>query len=216
MSDRPIFDITPRITPDIAVWPGDTPLSREILCEREKGASVMLSTLRATVHLGAHADGANHYGAGAPSIDAMPLERYLGPCHVVRARAARAPGGTRVGVADLGIDLAAIRHPRVLIATGTFPDFTSWNSDFAGLEPALVDALAARGVALVGTDAPSVDVQESKDLPAHARFLAHGMSILEGLRLAHVAPGEYELIALPLPLVGFDASPVRAVLRSLA
>jgi arylformamidase len=216
MSDRPIIDITPRITPDIAVWPGDTPLSREILCEREKGASVTLSTLRATVHLGAHADGANHYGAGAPSIDAMPLERYLGPCHVVRARAARAPGGTRVGVADLGIELTAIRHPRVLIATGTFPDFTSWNSDFAGLEPALVDALAARGVALVGTDAPSVDVQESKDLPAHARFLAHGMSILEGLRLAHVAPDEYELIALPLPLVGFDASPVRAVLRSFA
>lgn len=216
MSARPIIDITPRITPDIAVWPGDTPLSREILCEREKGASVTLSTLRATVHLGAHADGANHYGAGAPAIDAMPLERYLGPCQVVRARAIRAPGGTRIGVADLETPLAAIRHPRVLIATGTFPDFTSWNSDFAGLDPALVDALAARGVTLVGVDTPSVDVQESKDLPAHARFLAHGMSILEGLRLAHVAPGEYELIALPLPLVGFDASPVRAVLRSLA
>jgi arylformamidase len=59
-------------------------------------------------------------------------------------------------------------------------------------------------------------VQESKDLPAHARFLARDVSILEGLRLDHVAPGEYELIALPLPLVGFDASPVRAVLRSLA
>ena len=41
------------------------------------------------------------------------------------------------------------------------------------------------------------------------------MSILEGLRLDHVQSGEYELIALPLPLVGFDASPVRAILRSL-
>ncbi|MFM7050635.1 MAG: cyclase family protein, partial [Planctomycetota bacterium] len=168
------------------------------------------------VHLGAHADGANHYGAGAPAIDAMPLARYLGPCHVIHARAVRTTGGSRVSLADLGTPPEALRHPRVLIRTGTFPDFTRWNSDFAGLEPALVDALAARGVELVGTDTPSVDVQESKDLPAHARFLAHGMSILEGLRLDHVPAGEYELIALPLPLVGFDASPVRAVLRSLA
>ena len=213
---RPLIDVTPRLGPDVAVWPGDTPLSREVLCELEKGATVTLSTLRATVHLGAHADGANHYGRGAPSIDAMPLERYVGPCEVVRARARRAPGGTRVAIADLETPLAAIRHPRVLIATGTFPDFTRWNADFAGLEPALVDALADRGAVLVGVDTPSVDVQESKDLPAHKRFLARGVSILEGLRLDHVAPGEYELIALPLPLVGFDASPVRAVLRSLA
>ena len=211
-----ILDISPALTPDIAVWPGDTPLSREVLCTIEGGASVTLSTLRATVHLGAHADGVNHYGGGAAGIEAFPLERYLGPCHVVRARAERRAGGMRVAIADLEIDLSAIRHPRVLIHTGTFPDFTSWNTDFAGLDPALVDALADRGVTLVGVDTPSVDVQESKDLPAHKRFLARGVSILEGLRLAHVAPGEHELIALPLPLVGFDASPVRAVLRSLA
>ena len=225
-----IIDISPALTLDIAVWPGDTPLTRGVLCDIEDGASVTLSTIRATVHLGAHADGANHYGAptgakggapgdakgGAPAIDAMPLERYLGACHVIHADVARTPGGARVGLGNIRFDIAAIRHPRVLIRTNTFPDFTVWNSDFAGLEPALIDALADRGVTLIGVDTPSVDVQESKDLPAHKCFLARDVSILEGLRLAHVAPGEYELIALPLPLVGFDASPVRAVLRSLA
>ena len=214
-AERAIIDISPRITPRIAVWPGDTPLVREVLCEVEQGANITLSALRSTVHLGAHADGANHYGSEAPSIDAMPLERYLGPCHVVRAHARRVAGGMRVGIAELGVPVASLFHRRVLIHTGTFPDFEHWNSDFAGLDPALVDALAAQGIELVGVDTPSVDVQESKDLPAHARFLANDMSILEGLRLAHVAPGEYELIALPLPLVGFDASPVRAVLRTL-
>jgi arylformamidase len=39
------------------------------------------------------------------------------------------------------------------------------------------------------------------------------MAILEGLALEGVPPGVYELIALPLRLVGFDASPVRAILR---
>jgi arylformamidase len=41
------------------------------------------------------------------------------------------------------------------------------------------------------------------------------MAILEGLVLSGVPDGLYELIALPLKLVGFDASPVRAILRTL-
>lgn len=46
-------------------------------------------------------------------------------------------------------------------------------------------------------------------------MLRHNMSILEGLVLKDVPEGTYELVALPLPLVGFDASPVRAVLRTI-
>jgi arylformamidase len=104
---------------------------------------------------------------------------------------------------------------RVLIHTGTFPNPRKWNNDFAALEPALVDALHSMGVITVGIDTPSVDLMESKDLPAHARFLANDMAILEGLVLNDVPESAYELIALPLPLVGFDASPVRAVLRTI-
>ena len=48
-----IYDITPPITPKLAVWPGDTPPSREVLCDLNRGDTVTLSTLRATVHLGA-------------------------------------------------------------------------------------------------------------------------------------------------------------------
>jgi arylformamidase len=120
--------------------------------------------------------------------------------------------GTRIGPHHLQAPLQA---PRVLLATGTFPDPTRFERDFAALHPELVDHLHARGVRLVGIDTPSVDLFESKDLPAHQRFLAHDMAILEGLLLRHVPPGVYELIALPLPLVGFDASPVRALLRPL-
>ncbi len=103
----------------------------------------------------------------------------------------------------------------MLLVTGTFPDPTRWNEDFASLEPDLVDALHALSVRLVGIDTPSVDPFSSKDLQAHKRFLANDMAILEGLVLKDVPQGLYELIALPLKLEGFDASPVRAVLRSL-
>lgn len=205
-----LYDITPVVSPRLAVWPGDTPPSRDVLMELARGDTVTLSTLRTTVHAGAHADAPSHYGPAAPAIEAAALERYLGPCQVVRARVGK---GQRV---SRGMVPAAVTEERVLVSTGTYPDPERWNGDFAGLEPDLIDAWAAAGVRLVGIDTPSVDLSDSRDLPAHRRFLAHGMSILEGLVLEGVPEGRYELIALPLRLEGFDASPVRAVLRTLA
>lgn len=204
-----LFDISPPLSPAIAVWPGDTPLSREVLCDMKKGDNITLSTLRATAHLGAHADGPNHYGRDAAGIGERALTLYIGPCQVIRVDAQR---GTRIGV-------DAIRTPivtsRVLFATGTFPDPNHFNEDFAALSPELIDRLAADGVRLVGIDTPSIDLFTSKDLPSHAAVLRNDMAILEGLVLRDVPPGEFELIALPLKLMGFDASPVRAILRSI-
>jgi arylformamidase len=171
------------------------------------GDNLTLSTLRATVHLGAHADAPSHYGRDAASIEALPLDAYVGPCRVIGVDVAP---GARIPAAAIP---SGPLPPRVLLRTGTYPDPERFNDDFAALEPALVDALHARGVILVGIDTPSVDLFSSKDLPAHGRFLAHGMAILEGLVLRDVPDGDYELIALPLKLEGFDASPVRAVLR---
>lgn len=213
-----IHDLSPPITPRLAVWPGDTPYTREVLCDMAAGANITLSTIRTTVHLGSHADGPNHYSHPARGVGEQPLGLYLGPCHVLEARVER---GRRVSPADVvwpdarGGGAASIRHPRILIKTGTFPDPERWNADFAAIEPALIDALAERAVTTIGIDTPSVDLQDSKDLPAHAAVARAGMAILEGLVLRDVPPGEYELIALPLRLVGVDASPVRAVLRSL-
>lgn len=204
-----LYDITPPIHLRLPVWPGDTPPSREILLEIENGATVTLSTLRATVHLGAHADGPNHYGRGAPAIHQRSLDFYLGPCQVMTVSVGR---GQRARIEHLTAPIAA---PRVLFNTGTFPDPDQWNNDFAGLSAELVDYLHSRGVRLVGLDTPSVDLMDSKDLPAHKAILKCDMAILEGLVLRGVPDGAYELIALPLPLVGFDASPVRAVLRTL-
>lgn len=203
-----LYDISPPLSPSLAVWPGDTPLSREILMDMAKGNNITLSTMRGTVHLGAHADGPNHYGNGA-SIDERSLDYYIGTCQVMHVDVER---GSRVEVRDLPYE---VRAKRVLIATSTFPDPNQFNEDFAALSPQLVDFMHTRGVRLIGIDTPSVDLFSSKDLPAHKRFLANDMAILEGIILNGVPDGVYELIALPLKLVGFDASPVRAVLRTI-
>ena len=203
-----IYDITPPISARLRVWPGDTPPTREVLCDLARGDSLTLSTLHATVHLGAHADAPSHYGAGAPAIDQRSLNYYLGPCQVLHLPV---PRGTCITPAILK---EPVVEQRILLATGTFPDPELFNEDFAALSPELVDWLHGRGVILVGVDTPSVDLFASKELPAHRTFLKHDMAILEGLVLRNVPAGSYELIALPLPLEGFDASPVRAILRS--
>jgi arylformamidase len=209
MTGGAIYDISPPVSERSSVWPGDTPVSREILMDMKDGANLTLSTLRSTVHVGAHADAPSHYGAGAPSIELRPLDAYLGPCQVLRVRV---PRGTRIAPETVP---GAVRAERVLFATGTFPDPTDFNEDFAALSPALIARLHEQGVRLVGIDTPSVDPFSSKDLPAHRACLERDIAILEGVVLDGVPDGVYELIALPLRLAGFDASPVRAVLRTL-
>jgi arylformamidase len=204
-----LIDITPTVSPALAVWPGDTPLRREVLLEMRRGDNLTLSTLHGTVHLGAHADAPSHYGEDAESIETRPLERYLGHCRVLRVPTAR---GSRIGPEALPDDLETTR---VLFATDSFPDPDRFNEDFVGLAPETIEVLSAVGVRLIGIDTPSVDLFESKDLPAHQACLRNDMAILEGLVLAGVSAGVYELIALPLKLQGFDASPVRAVLRTI-
>lgn len=201
-----LLDISPPISERLAVWPGDAPFRREVGLSIAQGANIDLSAIHTTVHLGAHADAPAHFVAGGADIAARPLSTYYGPCQVVRVDV---PRGQRVTPAHLTDE---VRAPRLLVRTGTFPDPTAWNTDFAALSPELIEHLAARGVVLVGIDTPSVDLFDDKVLLTHQVLARHDVANLEGLVLDHVAPGLYTLIALPLPLVGADASPVRAVL----
>lgn len=208
-----LYDISPPVSSRTPVWPGDTPVSREVLSQVDDGDSVTLSTLHGTVHVGAHADAPSHVVSSAASIDMVALAAYLGPCRVLTPRV---PESRLIGPDDVDHEAAGHGAARVLIRTvaddGAAANFTA---DFAALHPALVDRFGAEGVVLIGVDTPSVDPVASKDLPAHRSCVAAGIAILEGLDLRGVPDGHYELIALPLRLVGFDASPVRAVLRAL-
>ncbi|HEY9383174.1 MAG TPA: cyclase family protein, partial [Gemmatimonadales bacterium] len=178
-----IYDISPPIDAALAVWPGDTPPSREVMLDLARGDSVTLSTLHATVHLGAHADAPSHYGREAADIASRSLKPYLGPCEVMRVSVRH---GARIVPADLP---SPVRAPRVLLATGSYPDASRFNEDFAALSAELVDHLQRAGVVLVGIDTPSVDLFDSKDLPAHQRCMAHDLAILEGLLLDDVPAG---------------------------
>lgn len=203
-----VYDISPRIAETTAVFPGDHPFSRKIALDIGHGDHLGLSSIHTTLHVGAHADAPSHYSAGGASIDRRSLSHYLGACEVIAVKGLSR--GERIRPHHVGS-----RHfetPRVLFKTGSFPDPDRWNGDFNSLSPELVDWLHSEGVRLIGIDTPSVDPAESKALESHQAIASHDMAVLEGLVLSAVPEGRYVLIALPLPLKGADASPVRAVL----
>jgi len=201
-----LIDITPTVTEGIAVFPGDVAYSRDIGLDLESGDNLTLSSIRTTLHLGAHTDAPSHYAKGASGIAERELDIYYGPCQVITVAGLQ---GQRLKVEDISV---AIDTPRVLFNTGTFPDPNQWNGDFAALSAELVHHLADQGVRLVGIDTPSIDPADDKVLESHNAVAKRDMAILEGIILSHVPDGHYELIALPLKLKGADASPVRAVL----
>lgn len=207
------FDISPVISEKLGVFPGDTPFSREWSLDFTKGHHLRLSSVRTTLHLGAHADGPNHYAAQGVGIGERALAPYMGKCLVVEAKGLR-PGArvTRENFDERWSETASWPAPRILVRTGSFPDPNRWNSDFNSLDPWLIEEWARAGVRLIGIDTPSIDPEDSKDLPAHQTVARHDLAILEGLVLHHVPEGLYTLFALPLKIQGADASPVRAVL----
>jgi arylformamidase len=207
MAQRTIYDLSPEISEAIAVFPGDTPFRRESLLSFAQGANLDLSTIRTTVHLGAHTDAPCHYHPRGVGMSERPLHLYLGTAQVIHVRL---PRGERIRPDH--VDPREILAPRVLFGTGSFPDPDRWNSDFNSLSPELVDWLHARGVILVGIDTPSVDPEHSKALESHQAIYRHDLAVLEGIVLTDVPEGVYEFAALPLRIRGADASPVRAVL----
>src|SRR5438132_9750049 len=122
-----LYDLTPLVSERLPVWPGDTRPSRQVLCDMKQGANLTLSSLHATVHLGAHADAPSHYGLEAPAIHERSLDYYLGPCQVLRLSLPRASRITPDMISE------EIKAPRLLLATGTFPDPEHFNKDFAAL-----------------------------------------------------------------------------------
>ena len=186
------------------MWPGDVPFSRSVALSIAAGDNLELSSIHTTVHLGAHVDAPSHYVRG-PMIGARDPRLYVGPCEVMRVDIAR---GARIRPGDLP---RAPSSPRLLLATGTYPDPDEFNEDFAALTVELVQALVGWGVRLIGIDTPSVDLCHDAALEAHHAIADHDLAILEGIVLSHVPEGHYTLLAQPLGLPT-DASPVRALL----
>lgn len=205
-----IWDISQTLRHNIPVWPGDTNYHSNQHWVMDSQCPVNVGAVTLSTHTGTHADAPVHYDAKGKAINDISLEPYLGSCLLIDATHA----GDLVYPKHI-IDQLPDAVERVILRTFQVFPHDQWVSNFTAIAAETIDLIASRGARLIGVDSPSLDPETSKNLNAHHAVKRHGMAILEGLVLDEIPEGQYELIALPLKLENMDASPVRALLRSL-
>ena len=212
------IDISPAVHIGTPVWPGDESFSLAEKWSIEQGDSVTVGTVTSTTHVGAHIDAPSHVIAGAPSIEATPIDACVGSCLVldVSKLVERGPSPHCQVEPDAVRERAAAHTSapieRLLLRHYPQPN-REWDAELPGIDSELMRWFAAQGGRLMGVDLASFDPADSKTLECHRAGIAAGVVLLEGLDLSRAPEGEAELIALPLPWLHADASPVRAVLR---
>lgn len=203
-------DISIAIGPGTPEWPGDTPFSCTWTWRMAQGDSVNVSALTSSPHVGTHADAPLHVRDGWPAADELPLDAFHGPALVRTVATDR----DVIAIDDIP-DLPHGPIERLLLRTGMSVAGGSFPERWPALSPDAARALVARGLRLLGVDAPSVDARTSKDLVVHHELFRGAAYVLESLDLHAIDDGTYELTAYPLRIQGADAAPVRAVLRDL-
>jgi len=206
-----IYDISVPIREKMPVWPGDPGVKISLAMSMQRGGPVNVSALAMGAHTGTHFDAPHHFIHGRQTVDQLDLDVLVGSCRVFEIRT------------DDEIDVNHLRGlPLKGVARALFKTVNSklWAArddfyeEFVYLTPVAAKFLVQMGVKLVGVDYLSVEGYHAQGAPAHLALLGAGVIILEGLNLADVPPGDYELIALPLKIAGADGAPARAILRT--
>ena len=206
-----IFDISLTISPTLPTWPGDPGLELEQFESMDKGAHANVTRISSSVHLGTHVDAPHHFLNDGRTVEQLPLEVLTGPCYVVQF-----PDGVEAITADV-LDRVEITPglKRVLFGTSNSHFWANnekeFQTDFVAISEDGAEWLVKHGIELVGVDYLSV-APYGDSAPTHKVLLEAGVVVVEGLNLANVVRGFYDLYCLPLKIEGSDGAPARAIL----
>jgi len=206
-------DVTAPLDPSATpTYPGDTQPKFEFLRSFDKGDKVTLSSYLMTAHAGTHVDAPLHFIAKGAAIDQVTLTHLMGRARVIDC----SPDAEAIDAAELNKhDWRNAR--RILFRTrnsryGWMVD-RNFHRDFTYIAPDAAELMAGAGVQLVGIDYLSAEKFGAPEARTHQILLGRNIPIVEGLDLRQIRPGEYDLIILPLRVVGHEAAPARALLR---
>jgi len=170
------------------------------------------SVIRLGAHSGTHIDAPAHFISAGATIDQLALATINGPCIVIDCTTI-----TDCITAQF-LQSQSINHSdRILLKTrNSFLLHTDpFNPAFVYLDASAATYLVQCGIQAIGIDYLGIERAQPAH-ETHTVLMQHGITIIEGLRLAHVNPGPYELICLPLAIIGLEAAPARAALRAIA
>lgn len=208
---REWIDISRPLHPGMIGWPEDPDFTRTMLSRITESGGSNLSAISMSSHAGTHIDAPLHCIPGGAGVDQIPLNVLCGEAVVVDVAERRHVCPDDFAAMDIR------RGDRVLFKTANLAlwDRPSFDSSYFGLSLEASKSLVDLGVSLVGIDYLSIEPYENADMASHRLLLFAGIVILEGLDLSGVAAGRYEMIALPLRIVGGDGGPARVILRAI-
>jgi arylformamidase len=191
-------------------WPGDPGFERSLHHSIAGGASSDVSVITMGSHTGTHIDAPAHFLPGAPSVDELPLDVLVGEAVVFELDVE-----DRITRADLE-ELELAGNTRVLFKTrnSSLWERDEFTPDFVYLASEAAEYLVNAGVKLTGIDYLSVGRYDGGGR-VHRTLLEHGVVVVEGLNLSKVEPGNYEILCLPLKILGADGAPARVLLREM-
>jgi arylformamidase len=204
-----VYDVTLPIHPAMIVYPGDAPVAIDTVKSIAQGDSSNVSLLHIGSHTGTHVDAPGHFIPGAPGVDDIGPEALLGT-----ARLFQLPDIHHIDRQVLaGLNLRGVE--RLLLGTrnSALLHRSKMEADFAYISDDAAVYLVELGIKLVGLDSLSVEEVHKEGHPTYHTLLAAGVVIIEGLDLAGVPAGDYELLCLPLKLRDGDGAPARVLLR---
>ena len=192
-------------------WPGDPECHIKRVVSMDDGAVCNLTHLSMSAHTGTHMDAPRHFIADGMTMEQMPLEPVIGRCRVFELLDC----DDQITVDDLK-KLKIAPRQRVLFKTRN--STRSWamnefDKDFVSIRADAAQYLVDQGVVTVGVDYLSIGGFNKDGVETHQIMLGAGIWVIEGLNLAEIKAGYYELICLPLKLEGADGAPCRVVLR---
>jgi arylformamidase len=208
-----IIDITVPIQSDMPVWPGTSGILLTPIMQLENGDTSNVSRLGCNLHTGTHVDAPKHFLNNGTTVETLPLDILIGPAFVAHLPEVKDVTPEDFNNLDLpsGVKRLLLRTRNSdLWAAGA----TEFREDFVALTSDAAQWIVDNGISLIGVDYLSVQ-RYTDDSTTHEILLGADTVVLEGVNLFDVQPGFYELVCLPLRLIGAEASPARAILRKL-
>jgi len=204
-----VHDISLAVEPGLPTWPTSEGFRTRWAMRIDQGDSANVTVLEADVHTGTHVESGLHFLADGDALDRTPIERFVGPAVVVEI------GGGEVTAAALDSAAIPAGATRLLVKTRNSARWAAgwgeFDTEYVALTPDAAAWVVEHGLQLVGLDYLSIQ-RYADSGETHRVLMRARVTILEGLNLAGVEPGEYTLVCAPIKLTGTEAAPARALL----
>ncbi|MBI2450044.1 MAG: cyclase family protein [Candidatus Nealsonbacteria bacterium] len=208
-----IIDISVPIAEKMPVWSKSIRPDFKLVSGFAKGDLWTETEVNMNLHTGTHIDSPLHCIKGGITLDKLAIETMMGPVLV-----AFLPKVKIITAGDLEKIHLSKSTSRLLFKTSN-SDFWAkkklvFQKKFVALAPNAAQWLVDHKIKLVGNDYLSI-APFGRTYETHQILLKNKVIVLEGLNLSAVKPGIYQLICLPIKIIGTEASPARAVLIKL-